>query len=122
MEQNIYFENTHTNAGTIKAGTKGTKLKWTIVTGMETMVEFIRPTCGCTEAEINGNIIKAHYNDSSDASVIQSNTSKSILVTKSLTAYIKDGLPLKVKNARGIETFNEKKKALKLTFTVTVTA
>ncbi len=122
MEQNKYFENTHTNAGTIKAGTKNVKMSWAIKDGMDSEIEHIKPGCGCTDALIDGNVVNAKYHDSSDVSVINSNNSKSILVTKSLTAYLKDGKPLKVKNDRGLEIFNPDKKSIRLTFTVTVTS
>lgn len=120
MDQLKYFKNTHYNGGNIHVGAKNVPVYWDIVDGRTGDIEAVVPGCGCTDASVNGSQVVAKYNDNSDISAIQATSAQALLVTKTVRAYIKDGLPLRVENDRGVQVYNPDKKQISLTFTVTV--
>lgn len=108
------------NIGTIKAGTSKNLVIWECLEGQVDKVEHLTASCGCTTPTTQGNNIIAYYNDSSDKSVINSTPNKLITVTKTVTAYIKDGRPLKTPNGKGVLDWNPDKEKVILKFFATV--
>lgn len=100
----------------IKAGSKVT-IDWPYKALSKDLVEETKGNCGCTKPDILDDRIRAVYTDSTKRGDIKDGA---IVVSKSVTVYLRDGEPLKVKNKKGVEQDNPEKTSITLTFHVTV--
>lgn len=98
---------------------KSVLIRWPYKSLEKDMIESVRGTCGCSVAEYNDKEVTVTYNDSTSPSSIPKDKGF-IQVDKLIIVYLKDGKPLKVINAKGVEVFNEEKLQIPLTFSVTV--
>lgn len=83
----------------------------------------ISGNCGCTaDVDILPDRIVAKYNDNTKKDEVLALPGKVMTVSKNLRVFLKDGKPLKVKNERGVETYNQQKATTTLFFHVNVSA
>lgn len=102
----------------IKCG-KSAIIKWPYKALEKDMIESVRGTCSCSTPTYNDKEVKVTYQDGTDAKDIPKDTGF-LQVDKLIIVYLKDGKPLKVKNEKGVEVWNEAKAQVPLTFSVSV--
>jgi hypothetical protein len=119
----IEFENTlYVVPELIKVGQTGVNLEWHIKEGTGDDIEKIVPGCSCTaDAKIEKTRVVAVYTDNSPKEEISKMPGQMKTVSKNLRVFLKDGKPLMVKNARGVDTYNPEKASLTLFFHCNVT-
>lgn len=107
----------------VPVGTQGINLEWQLEKGDGSMIEQVVPGCGCTaDVDILPDRIVAKYNDNTKKEEVLALPGKVMTVSKNLRVFLKDGKPLKVKNERGVETYNQQKATTTLFFHVNVSA
>lgn len=118
------FKNLISNVDKVKPGTSKVKLEWFYDKLKKEDIALkpdgsyaIKPSCGCTaNVVVTDESIKAFYSDNT----YLSEGEKSKTVSKYLTVYLKDELPVFVKNPVGTTIYNVNKSKIILTFNVKI--
>lgn len=116
--KDLTFATLNLDLGTIKWRSSNHRLDFPF-TGDDSMIEEIIPSCSCTAEPYieNGSIIALYTNTSKEENFTNGNE---LSLTNHIFVYIRDGLPLKVKNEKGQLIYNTNKKVITLSFTCKV--
>lgn len=109
----------YTVPGEHTPGSSGLNVKFEFLELKKEEIKKVVAGCNCTaEVEITDDGINAVYTDSTSRSDVLIMNDKRLTVKKSLTVYMDDGLPLRVKNNKGQSVYNREKASIVLTFGV----
>lgn len=83
----------------------------------------IKPGCSCSaDYQVTKEGINIAYNDNTSKENVKAQPTKELIITKDLTVYLNDGLPLKVRNKRGVMQYNKNKDSEIIKFRLRVKA